>query len=616
MIATLEKPVSDEMATSWTEHIAKLNGMSLYELYRWHFGMNRRSNRSLRIDYLQNLEYLCRMEQRSNIFPNLEEILKNHTDLYASLPFMTEGIQAKYFEHCLRHPGHPGNISGMKPLFTEYRVCPQCAAEDRKQHGRLVMHVPHQMPTVHVCWKHGVRLQKLSDYNEGSVEQYGGEREQEIAAFWHELYQNPVMTSYELVKDNMTKLLEDRGMSLNEGYLAAAADGYLEKEDIQKLSAKNVAWKYQKMTALLRVLPWLYKTVQNFRNHVPEMVFPNAGNDEFEVIKGEGPLFEYRCRTCGSVFHMHPKAVQVGVPCPDCAQKMDEADIFERYMKRLGDGQYEFTNEKRTMLRHKVCGGVVNIDVSTRFWADMECQQCQKRDILDWQKIVDPDEKEYRVQSIIKEKGERTELEVEHIGHGHWFRISSEYIRRYGVSCTVCAKHAKERVGMTIINKQGKRMTIIAYRSNLDMDVELENGHVIQMTYANFLKGLGSRKDRIQFIMGEKGVNRHGWEMEIVAYRTITDIGVRFYDGTIVKTTYEKFQRGTVFYPGDEERPPRPINTKGRIGEVNYNTKGERMVIIAYRNARDIDVQFDDGTIKEHVIYDAFKKGHVRKPKK
>lgn len=108
------------------------------------------------------------------------------------------------------------------------------------------------------------------------------------------------------------------------------------------------------------------------------MVFPNTGNDEFEVIKGEGPLFEYRCRTCGSVFHMHPKAVQVGIPCPDCAEKMNEADIFERYMKRLGDGQYEFANEKRTMLRHKVCGGVVNIDVSTRFWADMECQECQK----------------------------------------------------------------------------------------------------------------------------------------------------------------------------------------------------------------------------------------------
>lgn len=91
-----------------------------------------------------------------------------------------------------------------------------------------------------------MKLQKLSDYNKGSVEQYGGEWEQEIAAFWHELYQNPVMTSYELVKDNMTKLLEEREMSLNEAYLAAAADGHLEKEDIQKLSTKNVTWRYQK----------------------------------------------------------------------------------------------------------------------------------------------------------------------------------------------------------------------------------------------------------------------------------------------------------------------------------------------------------------------------------
>lgn len=217
-----------------------------------------------------------------------------------------------------------------------------------------------------------------------------------------------------------------------------------------------------------------------------------------------------------------------------------------------------------------------------------------------YEKKENLDEKEYRVQSIIKEKGERTELEVEHIGHGHWFRISSEYIRRYGVSCTVCAKHAKERVGMTTVNKQGKRMAIKNYRSNLDMDIDVEGDHMIQMTYANFLKGLGSRKDKIQGIIGEKGVNRHGWEIEIVAYRILRDIDVRFYDETIVKTDYERFQRGTVFYPGDEEHPPRPVNTKGRIGEVNYNTRGERMTIIAYCSVRDMDVQFDDGTIKEH----------------
>ena len=38
------------------------------------------------------------------------------------------------------------------------------------------------------------------------------------------------------------------------------------------------------------------------------------------------------------------------------------------------------------------------------------------------------------------------------------------------------------------------------------------------------------------------------------------------------------------------------------------------MKIIAYNNARDVTVQFEDGTIREHVEYAAFKKGWVKKP--
>lgn len=52
-----------------------------------------------------------------------------------------------------------------------------------------------------------------------------------------------------------------------------------------------------------------------------------------------------------------------------------------------------------------------------------------------------------------------------------------------------------------------------------------------------------------------------------------------------------------------------------RVGEVNFSSSKEKMKIIAYKNARDVTVQFEDGTIKEHVEYAAFKKGWVKKPK-
>ena len=53
---------------------------------------------------------------------------------------------------------------------------------------------------------------------------------------------------------------------------------------------------------------------------------------------------------------------------------------------------------------------------------------------------------------------------------------------------------------------------------------------------------------------------------------------------------------------------------KDRTNEIAYNNNGERMTIIRYGNKKDIDVQFDDGTIVEHKQYDNFKRGNVKNP--
>ena len=52
----------------------------------------------------------------------------------------------------------------------------------------------------------------------------------------------------------------------------------------------------------------------------------------------------------------------------------------------------------------------------------------------------------------------------------------------------------------------------------------------------------------------------------------------------------------------------------GRLNEIAYNNKGERMTIVRYGNCEDIDVQFDDGVIVEHRQYTNFKKGKIKNP--
>lgn len=48
-----------------------------------------------------------------------------------------------------------------------------------------------------------------------------------------------------------------------------------------------------------------------------------------------------------------------------------------------------------------------------------------------------------------------------------------------------------------------------------------------------------------------------------------------------------------------------------RIGEVNKNYQGLQMVIIAYRNRRDIDVEFSDGYVAHNVRYANFLEGSI-----
>lgn len=54
---------------------------------------------------------------------------------------------------------------------------------------------------------------------------------------------------------------------------------------------------------------------------------------------------------------------------------------------------------------------------------------------------------------------------------------------------------------------------------------------------------------------------------------------------------------------------------KDRTGEFNINKNNELMTILKYRNARDIDIVFKDGTIVKHLEYSAFKNGQIKNPK-
>ena len=202
---------------------------------------------------------------------------------------------------------------------------------------------------------------------------------------------------------------------------------------------------------------------------------------------------------------------------------------------------------------------------------------------------------------IIKDYRSSTDIDVEF--------EDGEIIRcvRYQNFLRGCVAKTKSRVGEYSINSKGQRMRIKAYRNSLDLDVEFDDGAVrTGVTYQSFKNGqVAKPKCRV----GEVSYNSKGEKMTLKVYRGSLDVDVEFDDGAVrTGVTYQNFKLGKV----SRVTKPRNVSSDSdKVGEVGYNTRGQRMVITAYRNARDIDVQFDNGYIKKGVFYQAFKRGNV-----
>ena len=182
----------------------------------------------------------------------------------------------------------------------------------------------------------------------------------------------------------------------------------------------------------------------------------------------------------------------------------------------------------------------------------------------------------------------------------------------------------KDHTGETTIANNGMKMTIIAYRKTSDIDIQFEDGTIKKhITYSSFKKGY-VRNPNVMKVqnnpfkdarIGETAIAHNGMKMTIIDYRNTMDVDVQFEDGTI-----KKHKSYSDFKNGRVHNPNMITMRKNplrdaRIGETATAKNGMKMTIIAYRKYKDIDVQFEDGAIRKHVHYKCFQKGAIRHPK-
>lgn len=96
--------------------------------------------------------------------------------------------------------------------------------------------------------------------------------------------------------------------------------------------------------------------------------------------------------------------------------------------------------------------------------------------------------------------------------------------------------------------------TIIEYRNSKDIDVKFEDGTIVMHTVASMFDGACIANPNLTESKQKKyvGLSKHlhnGMKITIVTYRKYTDIDVQFEDGTIVQTSMSSFNNGYIRKP-------------------------------------------------------------------
>ena len=112
--------------------------------------------------------------------------------------------------------------------------------------------------------------------------------------------------------------------------------------------------------------------------------------------------------------------------------------------------------------------------------------------------------------------------------------------------------------------------------------------------------------------VGEQVLSNQGYVMTIIAYRNNKDIDIQFDDE---QNTIVEHKCYGDFKRGAIRNPNnKTINGVCKVGLESMSTEGYMMTIIDYRIHTDIDIQFDDGTIVKHKRYANFESGKVKNP--
>lgn len=177
-------------------------------------------------------------------------------------------------------------------------------------------------------------------------------------------------------------------------------------------------------------------------------------------------------------------------------------------------------------------------------------------------------------------------------------------------------RNFNEVLGKTVLMQCGMNATCIAYRSYHDIDVKFDDGIIVSHKQKHaFVHGTIAHPDintktYKTSCLGQTKMMKCGMNATCIEYRDSNDLDVEFDDGTIIRHRQkENFLRGAILNPNMIRVPKSSC-----LNETVLMNNGQNAKCVAFRNADDIDIEFEDGTIVKHKSKHSFFKGSISNP--
>jgi hypothetical protein len=172
-------------------------------------------------------------------------------------------------------------------------------------------------------------------------------------------------------------------------------------------------------------------------------------------------------------------------------------------------------------------------------------------------------------------------------------------------------KNPEKHIGETNTDVNGRIMTIIEYYSNSNVTLQYDDGKIIKdKEYRQFKRGIDMYPSDYT---GRTVTARNGLKMTVIADRKWNDIDIQFEDGVIIEhCSHNQFDTRAIKHPNINARV-KQIKEK-RIGETRLLKNGLQGTIVGYENAKDLSIRFENGITVHHKCYSSFEKGTIKMP--